>query len=271
MPKPRRRWIFGGIGLLTLLALPPIAWLSLTYKPRVYRQMKRAELPADLRQIKAKHFVAQSLQLRNDIVNEPVWEAAFSDQEVNAWLSEDLVTSFADQLPAEVHDPRVIFEDDRATLVFELDRGPIRSVITVVCRVRVPEDNLVALTLEKIHAGILPLPVEQLTERITYHARRHGLEVEWGRDGDAPVAFLRYTTASDRTDVILERVQILDGQLRMGGRSQHTRGRLANPTLPKRKVLQSTFPSRIRQADTPGRSAPPGPEASRRNVTKPWS
>ena len=67
-------------------------------------------LPATSATVKAKRFVAQSLQLRNDICNEPTWEAVFTDQEVNAWLAEDLVTHFADQLPPEVHEPRVVFE-----------------------------------------------------------------------------------------------------------------------------------------------------------------
>src|SRR5206468_2359420 len=83
-----------------------------------------------------KRFVAQSLQLRNDICNEPTWMAVFTDQEVNAWLAEDLVTEFADQLPPEVHEPRVMFELDRVTLAFELDQGPVRSVIWVVARRR---------------------------------------------------------------------------------------------------------------------------------------
>ena len=36
--------------------------------------------------------------------------AVFSDQEVNAWLAEDLVTHFADQLPPEVDESARLFE-----------------------------------------------------------------------------------------------------------------------------------------------------------------
>ena len=95
--------------------------------------------PAKQREVKAKKFVAQSLQLRNDICNEPTWEAVFTDQEVNAWLAEDLVTHFADQLPPEVNEPRVLFELDRITLAFQLQQRGVQSVITVVARPRVPE------------------------------------------------------------------------------------------------------------------------------------
>ena len=44
------------------------------------------------------------------------------------------------------------------TLAFKLDQGPVQSVIWVVARARVPEDNVLALTLEKIRAGALPSP-----------------------------------------------------------------------------------------------------------------
>src|SRR5947209_18018934 len=104
-------------------------------------------LPRDERAVKARRFMAQSLQLRNDICNEPTWEAVFSDQEVNAWLAEDLVTEFADQLPPEVREPRVVFELDRVTLAFELNQGAVDSVIWVVARPRIPEPNVLELTL----------------------------------------------------------------------------------------------------------------------------
>ena len=81
------------------------------------------ELPRDQREVKAKQFVAQSLQLRNDICNEPTWEAVFSDQEVNAWLAEDLVTHFADQIPPRSTSPACSSRLDRVILAFQLDRG----------------------------------------------------------------------------------------------------------------------------------------------------
>ena len=91
---------------------------------------------------RAKKFVAQSLQLRNDICNEPNWEAVFTDQEVNAWLAEDLVTYFADRLPPEVNEPRVLFEPDRIILAFQLRQGAFnrssRSLLARGCREETP-------------------------------------------------------------------------------------------------------------------------------------
>lgn len=271
MRRPGRRWKLLGAALFVLAALPPLAYLGLTYKPHVYRRVRNAELPLQQRQARAKHFVSQGLQLRNDIENEPRWEARFSDEEVNAWVAEELLATFAEQVPPEVHDPRVLFEDGKATIVFELKRGLIRTVITVVCRARVPQDNVLALTLEKINAGILPFPAEQLTEPITQHAKANGLDITWGKDGRAPVAYLRYTTDPERADVVLEKVQFIDGELLMSGRSNKKGGRVASPKLPGRDLLQSRFPRRARQPSPVSRQTPASIDPSFQSRIGPFS
>ena len=86
-------------------SFPGPAWLSLDPRAHVLPGPDGQPSPARQPEAKAKRFGANSLQLRNDIANEPTWEAVFSDREVNAWLAEELVTHFADQLPPEVHDP----------------------------------------------------------------------------------------------------------------------------------------------------------------------
>jgi len=237
------KWLlwFGTISIV-LLAIPAIVWFSLTYQPSYYRPKmfrSRAE-----RADQAKRFVAQSLQLRNDICNEPTWEAVFTDEEVNAWLAEDLITHFADQLPPEVNEPRLLFELDRIILAFQLHQRGIQSVITVVARPRVPEGNTVELTLEKVRAGILPVPADNFIDRIVDYARCHGVDVQWSRKDGYPVVVMRYTPNLDREDVRLEQLQICNGQIRLAGRSDRARGAFRRPTLPSRQVLQSKFPMR---------------------------
>src|SRR5262249_39101425 len=112
--RKQKKWLWIGVAVAILAATPAAIWLSLTHQPSYYRAMVRRS--REQREGKARKFVAQGLQLRNDICNEPTWEAVFSDEEVNAWLAEDLVSHFADTLPPEVHEPRVLFELDRIVL-----------------------------------------------------------------------------------------------------------------------------------------------------------
>jgi hypothetical protein len=245
-----RLWV--GTISVVLLTIPAVVWFSLTYQPSYYRAMTRLSRAG--RADRAKKFVAQSLQLRNDICNEPTWEAVFSDDEVNAWLAEDLITHFSDQLPPEVREPRLLFELDRITLAFQLHQRGINSVITVIARPRVPEGNTVELTLEKIRAGILPIPADNFLDRIIDYARCHGVDVEWSRKDGYPVVVMRYTPNLEREDVRLEELQIGIGQIRLAGRSDRAKGAFRTPTLPSRKVLQSKFPMRKIQRGAPGDS-----------------
>jgi hypothetical protein len=242
MRKTCRWLLWTGLILGILTGLPVGAWLCLTYQPSYYRNMVRQT--RQQRAGKARKFVAQSLQLRNDICNEPTWEAVFTDQEVNAWLAEDLVTHFADQLPPEVYEPRVFFQLDHVVLAFQLRQRGVQSVITVMARTRVPAGNTVELTLEKIRAGILPVPADNVLDRIIEYARGHGIDVEWTRRDGCPVVLIRYTPNLDRDDVRLEELQVRAGQMRLAGRSDRTKGAFLRPTLPSRKVLQSKFPRR---------------------------
>jgi len=249
MSGRRKRLILAGVAVATLGAIPLAAWLSLTHQPTFYRAL--VAVPRAQREAKAKHFVASSLQLRNDISNERDWQAVFTDGEVNAWLAEDLITHFADQIPPEVHEPRVAFEADRITLAFQLDRGPIRSVIWVVAGARVPEDNVLALTLEKIRAGVIPISADRFIGPITDRAREHGLDVRWTRENDLPVATIRFRPGGAPSDIVLERLNIRQGQIRLSGRSDRPEGTTAAPSLPTRSVLQLNFPRRNRQSRGP--------------------
>jgi len=252
MSTLRKRVIFAGLAVSLLILLPGAVWLSLTHKPNFYRVL--TDVPREQREGKAKHFVASSLQLRNDISNERDWQAVFSDQEVNAWLAEDLVAHFADQIPPEIHEPRVAFGAGRITLAFQLDKGPIRTVIWVVAQARVPEDNVLALTLEKIRAGVIPISADRFIEPIAEQAREHGLDIRWTRENGLPVALIHFSPDQERTDVVLEHLNIRPGQIRLSGRSDRLHGASVIPTLPTRRVLQLNFPKRNHQLHRPSSS-----------------
>ena len=250
----RKRVIIVGLVASLFLAAPGLFWLSVTHEPTFYRDLV-ANVPRAQREAKAKHFVASSLQLRNDISNERDWQAVFTDQEVNAWLAEDLITHFADQIPPEVHEPRVAFGSDRISLAFQMDRGPIRTVIWVVARASIPEDNVLSLTFEKIRAGVIPISAEGLIGPITERARDHGLDIRWSRDGGLPVATIRYVPDHGRSDIVLERLSVRQGQIRLSGRSDRLEGAFIIPTLPNRRVLQLNFPRRNSQGRRPSSSS----------------
>src|SRR6185312_2885424 len=124
-------------------------------------------------------------------------------------------------------------------------QGSFKPVIWVVARPRMLEGNVLELTLEKIRTGILPVHADKILDRIVDHARDRGMDIEWKRVENLPVVTLRYSSTSDKDDVMLDEVEILKGQIRLVGRSDRAGGVARRPLkLPTRKVLQSKFPRR---------------------------
>ncbi len=250
MRPAKRGWIWLG-GLTSLAALVAGGlWTALKHQPSFYRD--RIAIPAERQQAEAEQFVAQSLRLRNDIVNEPRWEASFTDEQINAWLAEDLVAHFAPLIPPGVRDPRVVIDAGRLTLAFQLDDGPFRSVVWIVFKARVPRANELALTVEKIRAGALPVSPQQFLGGIAKHAQDKGVSIDWTEEDGLPVATIRYKTDPGRQDVVLEQVELVKGKVRLLGRSDAARGRLRSPALPDRQALQSRFPNQKTQSGSTG-------------------
>ena len=252
-PSRRSRWIVrAALALLALGAGLGGLWATLHHTPRFYREL--VEVPSEGRDRAADQFVKDSLQLRNDIANEPNWEAVFSDAEVNAWLAKDLLDQFADQLPSEVKDPRVAFDSDRVTIAFRLDQGPIRTVIWVVARPRIVGDNALSLTLEKVRAGALPIPPERVYRALDEGAGKSGLAVTWTKEAGLPVVTIKARGDSARDEVVLEQVQVRSGQIRLSGRSR--RDLASTLGQPPSRPGASTDSKRAVQAP-PADAAPP--------------
>ena len=116
-----KRLIRTGSFLGVCVTIPSAIWFSLTYQPSYYRAI--VSLPREQSEREPSISSPRACNCATISAMSPLWEAVFSDQEVNAWLAEDLVTHFADQLPPEVHDPRVLFETNRVILAFQLEKG----------------------------------------------------------------------------------------------------------------------------------------------------
>ena len=254
----KRRFLTIVVSLIILgTAIPLAIWRSLTYEPPFYRNLVSKD--RQLRRVEADRFVTHTFQLRNDMANEDRWEASFSDEEVNAWLEEHLVTHFAEFLPEGVRDPLVVFDLDRVTLAFKLKRGPFTSLVWVIARIQVSGENTIALRLEKIRAGAMPVSPDEVVGPLIQRAREHGLDVDLKKERGEPVAHIRYSPAPGRLDVVLERVVVLDGRVYISGRSDRQAGRVSGLTLPSRRVLQMNFPILKRQDRSPSRRSSASP------------
>jgi hypothetical protein len=213
-----------GIGLLVLLGgtVAGVVALLVLHEPEFYPRV--ALPPGQERQQHSMEFQAKCASLFNGMKDDRVWQEKFTQAQINSYLEEDFIRSgFSEQfLPQGISDPRVSITPEKIRLAFRYGTDPwCSTVVSIDFRVWLcpREANVVALELQGLHAGSLPITAQSLLERISEVARRQDIEVTWYRLNGNPVALLHFQATQPRPTVWLERLELSEGQLVIGGRS----------------------------------------------------
>ncbi len=216
----RRNCISGAIfALVAFLSLAGTFWLGLNHLPDFYQALTSVASEAQ-NEKRSVDFVSHSVQLRNDMVNEPAWEAVFTAEEVNAWLAGDLLVEFADKVPEHVSKPRVSFEPDKVTLAFTYDSGKVKTVLWGVASLRVTGPNEVAISFQKLRAGAIPIPIRLVKSQLTQLFVNFGMNVNWTIEGGCSVANLRLSDSKPELRSAIENLQLARGWVRIAGTSR---------------------------------------------------
>ena len=81
------------------------------------------------------------------------------------------------------------------------------------------EPNVVAVEIQGLHAGGLPFTAQSLLERVFEVAKRKNIQVTWYHYNGNPVALLNFSAGQPRPPVKLERLDLRNGALVIGGKS----------------------------------------------------
>ena len=218
-PTRVKRLTIVAVGVVAVVSLAAGGLLYLASRaPGFYHEVE--ELTSQNRAAQSKQFVRQAAGVWNQIQNEPTWSGTFSQSQLNAWLAGDFVQKPVVTLPHAVTEPRVSFDNGRLGLAFRWKRGPVAGVICVTGRIWLPESNLVAIELEKIRAGVIPLSSGPVIEALSTAAASAGLDLEWRQHAGNPVALLRLSRPEGEADIAIERLELQPGKLRVAGHSR---------------------------------------------------
>jgi hypothetical protein len=216
-----RKSIFFGLGLLLLLVgVGTIVVLLLTHEPAVYARAGQPEGPE--RQKLSGEFFSQFASLYQSIHDDPTWDATFTEKSINSYFEEDFVRSGVAQkvLPEGVSAPRVAIEPDKFRLAFRYSMGPWSTIISIDMRIWTAakrEPNVIALELQGLHAGSLPISAQSLLEQICETGRQNGIDVVWYRYQGNPVALLKFQ--ADHPTIQFTGLQLDTGRIIIRGRS----------------------------------------------------
>lgn len=196
------------------------AW-SLKYQPTFYQRALAQSVSPEVRRQQAKEFVQTTLQLVDEIKHEDRWSHEFSEDAVNGWLAEELPVKYAGWLPQEVAAPRVKFEKDSVLLAFQGRQGIWRGVVSARVRPWVAGPNQLALEIQSLRIGLVPVPVDEVLGEFVRNMNRAGWHMQWKNSGkkDVLVVDLDEGDLSETPDrPVLELVELESEHLQISGR-----------------------------------------------------
>lgn len=219
-----KRWLLT-IAVLLVVGLcvsGTVSWWALQRTrvvPDFYAQAAM-RMPEDLDSVIAslEHDV---VQLQGDAAKLGSWCAAFTDEQVNAWLVQQLPREFPDLLPRGVTDPRIVIDDGRVFAAARFKNQHIDTVVSFEVKAALTEQaNVVAVRITNLRAGALPLPLSRFLRGISAEAAKSNMEVRWDMDQSEPVALVTIPSEHPgykHTPVIVESLGLSDGLLSLAG------------------------------------------------------
>ncbi|WP_417382593.1 hypothetical protein [Gimesia sp.] len=189
----KRFLLFFLLVLLLLGGMTGGLYWSSAQVPDFYQEALQEQAVPEVRQEEAKEFVQRSMQVVNDVRNqEPLWSQEFSEQQVNAWLAEELHQKYNEWVPDGVTDPRIRFEKNQVELGFHLTLSKWSGIISLRFKPWLMKENRLVLELEQARAGLLPIPLDETLTDLIRMARKEGWFIEWGQmnGNDALIVYL---------------------------------------------------------------------------------
>jgi hypothetical protein len=237
-----RRWLKRiAVGLLLTLV---VVALSMSWALRQTQQVPEfytratQQMPVDIK--------AASETLQNDVVQLQdaasqlgSWSATFSEEQINAWLVQQLPKEFPLLLPRGVEQPRIAIEDRRILAAARYKNSRIDTVISFEIKVELTETaNVLAVRIENLRAGSLPLPLQSFLRGISHEAAKGDIEVVWDMDDNGPVALVTVPSEHpnyQKSPVIIESVMLENGNVLLAG---HTGDEAVHAYKPRTSVYQ---------------------------------
>jgi hypothetical protein len=234
-----RKSVLLGLAILLLLigGTAAVVGVLLYHEPQFYRAS--ALPPGEERQKHSQEFVGKVSNLYNSITYDREWRETFTEAQINSYFDEDFIKSAVSDrvLPEGIRDPRVTISPDKVRLAFRYNCEPLcNTVISIDLKVWLTQEvNVVAVEVESLKAGSLPIAAQSLLERVSEVARRQDIEVPWYRHEGNPVALLRFQANQSRPTIRLQRLVLRQGELVIEGRSADdappVRSMLNNPSF----------------------------------------
>jgi hypothetical protein len=218
MSRKLRLLLFMLVGFATVVVCVLLGlYLAARHEPSFYREAMEIK-PAVLEKA-SDRMVQQATALASAVKKQGRWEALFTAEQINGWLAVDMAKNYPNTLPPTLRDPRVAIDPKQVTIACRFQDGGVESVLSLTVEPSVPEPNVIALRIVSARAGLLPVPLGQVLDRLKDAAQGMQFRLEWRRAGGDPVAMLSFPPGGDRP-VRIETLRLGEGEFYVAGTTQ---------------------------------------------------
>lgn len=213
------------VGIVAFVAFLLVARWAIEQSKKVpeFYQHAIAQTPPEELEKSSRELEARVEQLHEEVQESGEWEAAFSAEQINAWLAAELPKRFPSLQAKGVQDPRVLISKECVSVAARFNNRHIDAVLSCDLTVRLTDQpNRIAVRVENLRAGALPLPLSQFQELIVKAAAKADVSLHWEDDEDGAVAIAQWADESSLEQAkhfTLEWIELEDSELIVAGRS----------------------------------------------------
>ncbi|MCA9114412.1 MAG: hypothetical protein KDA79_04960 [Planctomycetaceae bacterium] len=216
-----RRWLLTAVALLSAAAAGAgltMYWAA-TRVPDFYEEAL-AEQPSDPveRREAARQMTEQTTRLVEEIQYSDAWSASFGQNQINSWLAENLgKPQYARHLPPGVSRPRVLIQQEIVHLGFRMQRKNFDGVVSLSVRPQLTAPNRLALEVVEIRAGLIPVPMEQISGPVSKQLQKHGWTSSWQKHEGHDVLEIDLNRGNTEGQPVLEQIELEEGTIHLEG------------------------------------------------------
>jgi hypothetical protein len=196
--------VAGGIWLYRSLShVPPFYSDALAVDESVLKQSNR-------------EMLRRTAALNNDVKRPGRWEALFTDEQINGWLAVDVPKNHPDLIPPQASNPRVQIVPGRLLAGAQIENA-VSAIVSVELDIRLTDTNVLAVRIQKLRVGDVPWGLDEILDDVIATARDWGLHVEQTQTEGDPVLLLTMPAELDRRRVLVERLELREGEVYLSG------------------------------------------------------
>lgn len=243
------------------------AFRQTQYVPEFYRvaMLAKNELDGEPIRVLTERVSKRMEALQITAQRRGAWSTSFSNEEINAWLAQELPRKFPRLLRCGLSKPRVAIEEGKLMAAARFRNRRIDTIVSCEIKVELTEQaNLLAIHLENLRAGALALPWSQFLDQISKEAAVGGIDVQWDMTERGPVALVQIPSEHPQfvvRPVLIESVLLQLGAISLSGRSgQYASSNYQPQSSMHRFVTYQPDPTTTPLPAAPSASTPPNSE-----------